>query len=122
MQHKLKRYSNAVYPRKYPSLGSKHESSEHGSGSVVNFEGKRDENKQKFWKSTIIYEKANGATIEEIITQPARQTSIAMFPDGPNGAPSFPAHFELAPFHADHLRTMIAQRQTLLLFPKTQYE
>ena len=68
MQYKLKRYSNAIYPRKYPSLGSKHESSEHGSGSVVNFEAMKDENKHKFWKYTSMYEKANGVTIEEVFT------------------------------------------------------
>ena len=113
MQYKLKRYSNAIYPRKYPSLGSKHESSEHGSGSVVNFEAMRDENKHKYWKYTIMYEKANGATIEEIFTQPARQTCIVMFPDGPNGASSFPTHFELAPFHADHSTTIIDQKASI---------
>ena len=86
--------------------------------SLLSIDVVRDENKQKFWKYTIIYEKANEATIEEIITQPARQTSIVMFPDGPNGASSFPAHFELAPFHADHLRTMIAQKASIAAFSK----
>ena len=36
-----------------------------------------------------------------------------MFPDGPNGASSFPTHFELAPFHADHSTTIIDQKASI---------
>jgi hypothetical protein len=42
MNYKLKRYSDALYPRKYPHLGAIHESPIYGPGKVVAFDCHRD--------------------------------------------------------------------------------
>ena len=72
MNYKLKRYSNAVYPRKYTHLGAIHESSVYGTRKVAGFDCFRDPvSKRKYWVYDIVYERETG-NIEEKVTVEAK--------------------------------------------------
>ena len=102
MNYQLKRYANAVYPRKYPHLGAIHESPVYGPGKVVSFDcyvyRDSDATKKKFWIYDIVYERKDG-NIQEKITLDAKDTFIVMFP---NLTSRLPCSFELASFKDGH--------------------
>ena len=119
MNYKLKRYSNAVYPRKYTHLGAVHQSPVHGPGKVVGFDCFRDPaSKKKFWVYDILYERENG-NIEEKLTLEAKDTSFfLMFP----GLSSpLPDSFPLASFKIGHQDVIAEQKASIRsIFEKLQ--
>lgn len=109
MQYKLKRYSDALYPRKYPALGSVHISPIHGRGSITNFDAvkeKTDIGQQKFWIYTVSYTKEDGSIVEEKIKLNAKQEAIVVFPS----QDLLPKYFPLAPFREGFREQLADQR------------
>ena len=114
MQYKLKRYSDALYPRAYKALGAKYVSPTNGVGVVTNFEAFKDECKKKFWTYTVLYSNpATGTTIEEKVTLSAKDTSILMFPKCEGGPASLPDTFPLATFRTDFSENVEEQKQSI---------
>ena len=118
MNYKLKRYSNAVYPRKYTHLGAIHESSVYGTGKVAGFDCFRDPvSKRKYWVYDIVYERETG-NIEEKVTVEAKETSIVMFPELRSPLPDT---FPLAPYKHGHQEVTVDQKASIRsIFEKLQ--
>lgn len=101
MQYKLKRYSDAIYPRKY-NVGDPFTSESKGQGQIVDAKPHRDLlTKEKFWEHKVRFKTETGSDDFEIVKVPARDTAIVMFPNvSPDELP-FPGQFPIASFRSD---------------------
>ena len=114
MQYKLKRYSDALYPRAYKALGAKYVSPTNGVGVVTNFKAFKNECKKNFWTYTVLYSNpATGTTFEEKVALSAKDTSILMFPKCEGGPASLPDTFPLATFRTDFSENVEEQKQSI---------
>lgn len=106
MQYKLKRYSNALYPRAY-NVGSKYMSDTKGEGQVITAQPSRDIlTKEKFWEYKVQYNDDDGNLNYELIKLPAKDCAIVMFPDiEPEQLPK-PDSFPIASFSSDFSATV----------------
>ena len=108
MQYKLKRYSDAVYPRKF-SFGDAFKCDKHGSGTVVDTQPYKDPlNKRKYWNYTVKFLDAAGDEFLEIYKLPADEFLIVLFP---NSFPhQLPEDFLLAEFKGTFEETLADQK------------
>jgi hypothetical protein len=80
LQYKLKRYSNALYPRKF-QVGDDFETEE-TVGQVVNSTPHRDEfTKEKFWNYTVRSKCKDGEEMDRDYMLPANDWRILVFPE-----------------------------------------
>jgi hypothetical protein len=95
MQYKLRRYSEAIYPRKY-NVGSNYVSTVHGDGTIVECSPEKDGlSKEKYWAYTVRYDKTDeeGQPFETVFKSRASKCTITMFPDVGEGHPKLPISF-----------------------------
>lgn len=115
LNYKLKRYSDALYPRKYKSLGCHHTSQTYGIGQVTKFDAlkeKTDMGQQKNWVYNVQYKSEDGSIVEEKVKMNACDTAIIVFPDTVSieDPKVLPKTFSLAPFFKDHLERLADQK------------
>lgn len=108
MQYKLKRYSDAVYPRKF-SFGDSFNCDNHGTGTIVDAQPYKDPiHKRKYWNYTVKFFGADGADFLEIYKLPADECFIVLFPNSiPN---QLPENFSLAEFKGTFEETLADQK------------
>jgi hypothetical protein len=109
MQYKLKRYTDALYPRQY-NLGDIYESSVHGKGRIQATGPFKDmATKEKFWEYTICYKK-DAEVIYEKVKMAAKDFAIIMFPSTASYKLPAPQSFAVAPF-CPEFKTSLPQIQ-----------
>lgn len=107
MQYKMKRYSDAVYPRPY-DVGSKFEITSNSTGVVVKCSAHRDSTtKKKYWTYNIQYEDPPGTLKDDLIVQRPANHTIKLF------VKEVPVSFLLNPFYHDHKEAMALQRESV---------
>ena len=80
MQYKMKRCSNAMWPRKY-NPGDSYISSRYGKGIVTSCDPSKDDiSKEKYWNNTVKFTKPDGSSEEVIFTTRAAKCRITIFP------------------------------------------
>jgi hypothetical protein len=108
MQYKLKRYSDAVYPRKF-SFGDSFKCDKYGSGTIVDTQPYKDPlNKRKYWNYTVKFLGADGVDFLEIYKVPADECFIALFPN--SNPHQLPENFVLAEFKGTFEETLADQK------------
>ena len=98
LQYKMKRYSFAMWPRKYHE-GQSYEHAEYGFGTVCRCEPFKDPiSKQKYWKNTVQFTREDGSSYETVFKTNAAKYPILAFPSFANGERSLPLDFPPASF------------------------
>ena len=97
LQYKMKRYSFAMWPRKYHE-GQSYEHAEYGFGTVCRCEPFKDPiSKQKYWKNTVQFTREDGSSYETVFKTNAAKLVILVFPSCANGERTLALDFPLAP-------------------------
>jgi hypothetical protein len=111
MQYKMKRYSNAVYPRRY-NVGDTHVHETLGSGQVIGAKAEKNAlTKEKYWVYTVKYKTNDVLSHNEELTLPAKECGIIMFPNIKPCELPLPSSFQLAPAHPEFQQTLLDQRK-----------
>ena len=114
MQYKLKRYSNAMWPRKY-NPGQLYNHSENGVGTVIACDPFKDPvSKQKYWKNTVRFTRADGSHEEIIIKTNAAKQTITVFPSVASGIDTLPTKFTVADYIGTFQEIMTDQKHGVL--------
>jgi hypothetical protein len=99
LQYKLRRYSEALYPRKF-QLGDDFESQTEGTGQVVNSQPHKDMfTKEKLcnWSYTVRFKTSTGGEFDQTFQLPANECSMLVFPEN-DELPPLPVDFPFAEF------------------------
>lgn len=92
MQYKIKRYSDALYPRQY-NVGSLYQSVS-GKGQVIKCHPSKDPiSKTKYWNYSVVFKRDDGSLYETVVREPANNV-ITLFPY----PTCLPDSFPIAPF------------------------
>ena len=108
LQYKLKRYCDALYPRKF-SVHDEFHCDKLGKGRVIEVQPMKDAlTKIKYWNYTVVFGSTNSSTTE-IFQLPSDESTILMFP---NSNPcDLPRSFPLAPFKGSVEETLGEQKK-----------
>jgi hypothetical protein len=119
MHYKLKRYSEALYPREY-NVGDNYELEGRDLGQVIKTRPFKDAvSKIKYWEYTVRSQDPNGAITNQTFVHPAKDAQIVMFP-GIVELPS-PDAFPIADFATDFQNTLDNQKEGVkTVFDKMQ--
>ena len=110
LQYKMKRYSFAMWPRKYHE-GQSYEHAEYGFGTVCRCEPFKDPiSKQKYWKNTVQFTREDGSGYETVFKTNAVKHVILVFPSCANGELTIPFDFPLASFDGTFSETLGDQK------------
>jgi hypothetical protein len=110
LQYKLKRYSDALWPRKY-NVGDCYVSKRYGQGTVTAADPFKDvATKLKFWKYTVHFRKENNEDEEIVFKHHADKHTITVFPKIAGKLPCLPNSFGAAPFYGTFKETLEDQK------------
>ena len=109
MQYKLKRYSDALYPRMY-NINDDFHCQKLGTGTVVEAKPQKDPvTKLKYWAYAVTFKHGPVDTLQEIYQLPCSACAITMFPGYKRS--ELPNQFPLAPFKGTIDETLGEQRK-----------
>jgi hypothetical protein len=112
LQYKLRRYSDALYPRKY-QLGDEFFTEENEVGQVISSSPHRDPfSKQKFWNYTVRFKSEHDIAAHRDFLLPADDWTILVFPE--TNTPPIPQEFELAAYGGSVSETLGEQKLGVL--------
>jgi hypothetical protein len=108
LQYKLKRYCDALYPRKF-SVHDEFHCDKLGKGRVMDAHPQKDPiTKLKYWNYNVLFSTAE-TSINELFQLPADESTIVMFPDC--NPCDLPRSFPPAPFKGSVEETLGEQKK-----------